>query len=101
MEVLENNSEPEVINLLEWETEETRYGTIRHWPNTDVLLPEGVFENMEMYLGTLYAGLFTKPFRGFSYYSLKFQISCKHINPPLASPLTVTGYTQALSNTQL
>ncbi len=47
----QNNSQPAKTNILEWETEQTCYGTIRRGPNGEVVLPEGVFENMEMFLG--------------------------------------------------
>ena len=47
-----DNSPPAKTNILEWEAEQTCYGTIRRGPNGEVVLPEGVFENMEMFLGT-------------------------------------------------
>ena len=47
-----DNSPPAKANILEWETEQTCYGTIRCGPNREVVLPEGVFENMEMFFGT-------------------------------------------------
>ena len=46
-----------IINILDWGIEETCYGTIRHGQNGETVLSEGIFENMEMFLGTLWSSL--------------------------------------------
>ena len=44
-------SSTQTINTSEWKSEDTFYGTIYHGPSGEVLLPAGVFEEMEMFLG--------------------------------------------------
>ena len=42
---------------MDWGIKETCYGMIRRGPNGQTVLSEGVFENMEMFLGTLWSSL--------------------------------------------